>query len=85
MYIIFRQEPARQNQSSKKILYDLLMTQISKKDYTDDLDCSTKFVPEGNIREGELAESLIEGAPYSENILSRQMGINHRCLEILMT
>jgi hypothetical protein len=65
MYIIFGRDLARQNQSSKKILHALLITQISKEDYTDYLDFSKKFVSEGNIMEGELAESLIERALYS--------------------
>ena len=40
---------------------------------------------EDNIMECELAELLIEGAPYPENILSGHVDTDHRCLEILMT
>jgi hypothetical protein len=39
---------------------------------------------EGNIMECELGKLLIERAPHPENILSCHVGIDHRCLEILM-
>jgi hypothetical protein len=64
---------------AKKIPYALLITQISKKDYTDFPDVSKNFVPEGNIMECELGKLLVERTPHPENILCRHVGIDHRC------
>ena len=68
----------------KKILNPRLMTKISKEDDTDFPDFLKNLVFEANIIECELADLLIERAPHPEDILSCHVGIDHRCLEILM-